>query len=424
MNTKSKSQNKQNKEKDAPIRASTVRLPDGGALKESFPFVSVCTPTFNRRPFISTIIQCFRRQTYPKDRMEWIIVDDGTDPIQDVLNKHATDLLPLIRYFRIPTKMTLGKKRNYMHEQAKGDILVYMDDDDYYPPTRVEHAVRMLQCNPQALCAGSSIIHLFFKPNKMMEFGPYGPNHATAGTFAFRRELLSQTRYDDEACLAEERQFLKDYTIPFVQLEPKQTILVFSHEHNSFDKRKLLALGGPSMRERPDLKVVDFIRLPEEEPIRRFFLTDIDGLLKKYKAGEPSSKPDVMKQTIELEKKRDEMAKQMAGQQAVLTVNPPNGGEPIHLNMDQVVQILKNHEETIVRLQEINQQQKQYIEQQANHIADMKKQVLELGKIKQPDVKQSEPKPITILLDKHIQRNKSDPEVSVSLQSNSVFDIM
>ena len=32
------------------------------------------------------------------------------------------------------TKMTLGKKRNLMHEKSKGDIIVYMDDDDYYPP--------------------------------------------------------------------------------------------------------------------------------------------------------------------------------------------------------------------------------------------------------------------------------------------------
>lgn len=404
METKSKSKNKQ---------------------KSVLPFVSVCTPTFNRRPFIPTMLQCFRQQTYPRDRMEWIIVDDGTDPIKDVLDTQGTDLKQIIRYFRIPTKMTLGKKRNYMHDQSKGDIIVYMDDDDYYPPTRVQHAVDMLLKNPKALCSGSSIIHLFFKPNKMVEFGPYGPNHATAGTFAFRKELLKQTRYDDKACLAEERQFLKDYTIPFVQLEPKHTILVFSHEHNSYDKRKLLALGGPSMRERPDIKVTDFIRLPEEEPIRRFFLNEIDGLLKNYKAGEPSSKPDVLKQTIELEKQRDEMAKQIAGQQTVLTINPPNGGEPIHLNVEQVVQILKKHEETIIRLQELNQQQKQYIEQQACHISDLKKQMEEIKS--QNDKVQKPCQDIKTLLEKNIfeytHKNKSDPEVIVPMNSNPVIEI-
>ena len=48
---------------------------------KKLPFVTVCTPTFNRRPFIPYIIKCFERQTYPKERMEWVVVDDGTDPV-------------------------------------------------------------------------------------------------------------------------------------------------------------------------------------------------------------------------------------------------------------------------------------------------------------------------------------------------------
>jgi len=47
--------------------------------------VSVCTPTYNRRPFISSMIKCFNHQTYPKDKIEWIIIDDGTDKIEDLV---------------------------------------------------------------------------------------------------------------------------------------------------------------------------------------------------------------------------------------------------------------------------------------------------------------------------------------------------
>ena len=200
------------------------------------PFVSICTPTFNRRPFFPIIKKCFENQTYPKDRMEWIIIDDGTDKIEDLVIN-----IPYIKYYKYNEKMFLGKKRNLMHEKSKGEIIIYMDDDDYYPPERVSHAVEMLQKNPQALCAGSSEMFIFFKHiNKMYKFGPYGPNHSTAATFAFRRELLLETQYDDNAALAEEKIFLKNYTIPFVQLDPIKTILVFSHDHNSFDKKTLL----------------------------------------------------------------------------------------------------------------------------------------------------------------------------------------
>ena len=45
------------------------------------PFVSICTPTFNRRPFFQMVIKCFLSQTYPIEKMEWVIIDDGTDKI-------------------------------------------------------------------------------------------------------------------------------------------------------------------------------------------------------------------------------------------------------------------------------------------------------------------------------------------------------
>ena len=47
--------------------------------------------------------------------------------------------------------MKLGRKRNLMHEKSKGEMIVYMDDDDFYPPNRVSHAVRRLMGNPRAL---------------------------------------------------------------------------------------------------------------------------------------------------------------------------------------------------------------------------------------------------------------------------------
>ena len=78
----------------------------------------------------------------------------------------------------------------------------------------------------------------------MYKFGPYGKNHATAGTFAFKRKLLKITKYEDNALLAEEKYFLKDYTIPFVQLDPLKTILVIAHSQNTFDKKKLINLSS------------------------------------------------------------------------------------------------------------------------------------------------------------------------------------
>ena len=56
--------------------------------KKTSTFVSDCIPTFNRRPFIKSMIACFDHQLYPRDKMEWIIIDDGTDPIEDLVANH------------------------------------------------------------------------------------------------------------------------------------------------------------------------------------------------------------------------------------------------------------------------------------------------------------------------------------------------
>ena len=307
--------------------------------KKSLPFVSICTPTFNRRPFWEYTIKCFAHQNYPKDRMEWIIIDDGSDKIKDLVCD-----ISQVKYYEYDVKMPLGKKRNLMHEKSKGDIIVYMDDDDYYPPERVSHAVNMLMTHPSALCAGSSEIYIWFKHiNKMFQFGPYGPNHATAGTFAFKRELLKDHRYDDNAALAEEKAFLKNYSVPFVQLEPKKTILVFSHIHNTFDKKKLLEHGENDYQKTSQRSVDEFIK---SEDMKEFYMEKIEGLLKNYEPGDPSNKPDVLKQIKEIERERKNMALQDNREQGGRIVLNQDGKQ-IVLNNEQIVQIIQSQQEQL-----------------------------------------------------------------------------
>jgi len=260
------------------------------------PFVSICTPTFNRRPFWPMAIKCFQEYDYPKDRIEWVIIDDGTDKIEDLVSH-----IPQVKYFKYDKQMILGKKRNLMHEKTKGDILVYQDDDDYYPPERVSHAVEMLQKNPKALCAGSSTLFVYFKHvNEMYRLGPYGPNHATAGTFAFHRKLLTQTKYDDFKAVGEEESFLKGYTIPFIQLDPLKTTLLFSHTQNTYDKSHVIKdAPTPTCKIDKNIKLNDFLN---NDWMHDFFIKDIDDLIINYTLGDISHKEEVVNQ-IQINKK-------------------------------------------------------------------------------------------------------------------------
>lgn len=256
----------------------------------SKPFVSMCTPTFNRRPFINAMIKCFEHQDYPKDRMEWIIIDDGTDKIGELVS-HIKE----VKYYSYERIMPLGEKRNLLHKKSTGDILVYMDDDDYYPPDRVSHAVYTLMNNPKALCAGSSEMYIYYKDlNKMYQFGPFGENHATAGTFAFKRELIKDNLYKDDVCLCEERDFLKNFTVPFVQLDPMKTILVISHLHNTVDKKQLLIRADPNFIKESTKTVDMFIK---DADMKHFYMEEIEDLLVNYHNGKREKKPGLIEQT-------------------------------------------------------------------------------------------------------------------------------
>jgi len=331
------------------VKQSYISTPNVEA-KNVLPMVSICTPTYNRRPFIKTMFECFKNQDYPSNRMEWIIVDDGTDKIKDLIE---TSNIPQIRYFELKDKITLGAKRNYMHKHVRGSIIVYMDDDDYYPPERVSHAVEMLLKDDKVLCAGSSEIYLYFKTmEKMIQAGPYGPNHATAGTFAFKTKMLKDTSYNDEAALAEEREFLKNYTIPFVQLDPLKTILVFSHEHNTYDKREMFKTAHPKFFKESPKTVEMFIRNDNEAPIKQFFMHDIDNLLEKYEPGLPKMKPDVLEQIKVLKKQREELIKREEEKllNGPILMDKGDGTPPVKLNNQEIVKLIQSQKTDIINL--------------------------------------------------------------------------
>jgi GT2 family glycosyltransferase len=124
-----------------------------GIASSETPLVSCIMPTYDRRAFIPEALRCFFAQDYPN--LELVVVDDGSDPIADLLPSDAR-----IRYFRPASRMTVGAKRNYACEQARGAIIAHWDDDDWYPAWRVRAQVDALGDQGAAVC-GSSILYFY-----------------------------------------------------------------------------------------------------------------------------------------------------------------------------------------------------------------------------------------------------------------------
>ena len=242
----------------------------------SRPLVSVLTPTYNRRRFIPALIACFKEQSYPQDRMEWIILDDGDDKVGDLF---AASGLKNVRYIPTEERLKIGAKRNRLNELAKGEICVCMDDDDYYPPDRVKKAVIKLQSvsGRRIPVVGASQLWLFFADrDEVWSIGPYNQNHCTNGTMAYWTSYSKTSRYDETVDKAEERSFMNNWTTPVLQLQPQDTMLVICHAENTFDKRILLEQKNPLLK-KTDIKMKNFVK---QKAVKEFY----QSLAAEYKA--------------------------------------------------------------------------------------------------------------------------------------------
>jgi glycosyltransferase involved in cell wall biosynthesis len=169
----------------------------------------------------------------------WIVVDNSDN---DAYDWSAAKDHPGVEYTRITGHHTVGSLRNVCLTRAKqagAEYIVFWDDDDYYPPTRISSGIRALLNTPTADIAASSHMYvLLTKENVFMEVGPFGPSHGTAATYTIRRRYVNTNSFPDKG-RGEEREFTHEWTANMVQVPAEETIVVMGHTRNTVDKSQI-----------------------------------------------------------------------------------------------------------------------------------------------------------------------------------------
>jgi len=121
-------------------------------MLSAIPKASIIMATYNRAQYILESIQSIQAQTF-KD-FECIIIDDGgTDDTQEVLEavlKQDSRFQYFIRTQKY--KKGLPGSRNYGLDLAKGDYIIFFDDDDIAHPQNLELCVFELSNKEISFC--------------------------------------------------------------------------------------------------------------------------------------------------------------------------------------------------------------------------------------------------------------------------------
>jgi len=149
-------------------------------------------PTYNRRRVVAQSIRCFLRQDY--ENLELIVVDDGMDSVASCMPAD-----PRVRYFRLDKRRTIGAKRNFACEQARGEFIVHWDDDDWYPASRIRNQLAALLENSAHISGTSRLYYYAPRTRQAWEYRYSAASPAWVGgnTLAYRRDAWQRSPFPD-----------------------------------------------------------------------------------------------------------------------------------------------------------------------------------------------------------------------------------
>jgi glycosyltransferase involved in cell wall biosynthesis len=99
------------------------------------PFISVIIPIYNGIADVPDLLNCLQAQTYPADRVEYLLVDNNSsDGTFEFLQSHLANDLPTNRQFNLQVLRETNIQSSYAARNtgiyaAKGEILAFTDAD-------------------------------------------------------------------------------------------------------------------------------------------------------------------------------------------------------------------------------------------------------------------------------------------------------
>jgi hypothetical protein len=207
--------------------------------EEDIPKVSIITVTRDRRVFMPLAKYCFTSQTYPADKLEWVIVDDGKDQIKDMVSD-----IENVKYILLDEPHTIGEKRNIGIAAASHDILVMMDDDDVYPNNSVLSRVAHM-FGKECLFSSTIPCYQIHEKKSFMNVPPMTlpmAERVSEATLCFTRKFWEGGKFPNKQ-IGEGDAFIRGREQMCREFCPEDVIVSLAHKNNTSGRK---APEGPS----------------------------------------------------------------------------------------------------------------------------------------------------------------------------------
>jgi len=119
-----------------------------------YPFCSLLIVNFNGKEHLEACLRSFEQLDYPEDRVEILVIDNGSDDGSDL---EAQANHPRVRLLRNPAN-NYAAALNLGVAQSRGSYIGFSNNDVYVDPAWLAQLVRTIEANPRAGCAGGKIL--------------------------------------------------------------------------------------------------------------------------------------------------------------------------------------------------------------------------------------------------------------------------
>ena len=213
---------------------------------DELPKVSIVTLVHNRKHMFKLATYNFNTIDYPKDKLEWVIYDTSNE------NENVRGFLPKddkmkelnIKYIHQNEGKyeSIGVSRNRSVSYCSNEIVLFMDDDDYYPPESVKHRVSMLKFYNKKI-VGCTILGTF-NINKFISYIYTEPflssyhRRISPSTLCFYKDIITDTcRFSDESIYECEKLIKNIDMNEFKEINWEGVIVSIAHKNNLTDRK-------------------------------------------------------------------------------------------------------------------------------------------------------------------------------------------